>query len=85
VMFDTRERDSLLPYGERHRADNCREEGKLRHEESETYYLSASPMKRLGAYESSIAVYRKEGHDQLLTVIPLVTSTHSHFEVYWLL
>jgi hypothetical protein len=40
-MFYKEERDSLLPYGERHRADDCREEGKLSHEESETYYLSA--------------------------------------------
>jgi hypothetical protein len=41
VMLDEKERDLLLPNSERHRADDCREERKLSHEESETYYLSA--------------------------------------------
>jgi hypothetical protein len=61
VMFYKEERDSLLPYGERHRADDCREERKLRHEESETYYLSACTLWELRTYGSSRAVYHKKG------------------------
>jgi len=77
--------DLLLPYGEGHRADDCREEGKLRHEESETDCLSAGPVQQQRTYGSSRAVYDEEGHDQLLTVEPPMSSAHSHFEVYWLL
>ena len=78
------ERDSLLPYGKRHRADDCREEGKLRHEESETYYLSARPRKKQRTYGSSRAVNYEERHDQLLVVETLAGMAHSHFEIYWL-
>jgi hypothetical protein len=84
-MFYKKERDSLLPYGERHRADDCREERKLRHEKSETYYLLACTLWELRTYGSSRAVGHKERHGQLLTVEPLVTITHSHCEIYWLL
>ena len=70
MPFLKKERDLLLPYGERHRADDCREEGKLRHEESETYYPSARSIKKGKTCGSSRAVYQKEGHDQLPSTLP---------------
>ena len=56
-MINQKERDSLLPNGKRHGADDCREEGKLSHEESETYCLSACTRQGYWALTGVVELY----------------------------